>query len=276
METYTIQKFSLPALSAFDFQIMHGDTDRRTHSLEVDTHTHSEFEIYINLTGDMSFLVENSLYPLTRGDVILARPGELHHCVYHSDAKHRYFWLLIDCHQNEQALDSLFRRPDCHFVSLPQKEKEELIALCHRLMESELEDTIRFSLFFRLLALLVEGADKPGSPSQGLPEDLTRMLAYIQAHLADPIQVADMAADLYISESTINRRFREHLGLSALEFIRKRKLHLAADLLAHGESVLNAGLRAGYGDNSYFIRLFRQQYGMTPLQYKQAQKKRRN
>ncbi len=276
METYTIQKFTLPALSAFDFQIQHGETDRRTHISEADTHTHSEFEIYINLAGDISFLVENSLYPLTRGDVILARPGELHHCIYHSDVKHRYFWILIDYRQNAPILDGFFRRRDCHFVSLPQGEKEELIALCHRLMEGDLADGLRFGLFFRLLALLGEGTDKPGAPTQGLPEDLTRMLAYIQAHLGDPIQVADMAADLYISESTVNRRFREHLGLSALEFIRKRKLHLAADLLAHGESVLNAGLRAGYGDGSYFIRLFRQQYGMTPLQYKQAQKKRRD
>ena len=43
---------------------------------------------------------------------------------------------------------------------------------------------------------------------------------------------------------------------------------LAATLLREGKSVLDVGLKLGYADNSYFIKLFRKYYGVTPLQYK--------
>ena len=68
-------------------------------------HSHDCYEFYINVSGDVSFLVENSLYPLSRGDVIIARPGEQHHCVYRSDKPHKMFWILFDCEKNQTVLD---------------------------------------------------------------------------------------------------------------------------------------------------------------------------
>ena len=37
---------------------------------------------------------------------------------------------------------------------------------------------------------------------------------------------------------------------------------------AKGEKVLDTGLAAGYSDNSYFIKLFKQYYGITPNKFK--------
>ena len=92
-----IIKLNIPALNDFDFQIKLTETNRSIHTYEIGLHTHSEFELYINLSGDVSFLVENNLYDLKHGDVIIARPGEYHHCVYRSDAPHKLFWILFDC-----------------------------------------------------------------------------------------------------------------------------------------------------------------------------------
>ena len=102
-----ITKLTIPALNSFEFQIKYTETDRKSHTHEIGLHTHNEFEIYINLSGDVSFLVENNLYKLSRGDVIIARPGEYHHCVYRSDAPHKLFWILFDCRKNNDILDFL-------------------------------------------------------------------------------------------------------------------------------------------------------------------------
>ena len=59
------------------------------------SHIHDECEIYVNLRGDLSFIVENNIYPIKPGDIIITRPHEYHHCVYHSNKLHRHFWILF-------------------------------------------------------------------------------------------------------------------------------------------------------------------------------------
>ena len=74
--------------------------------------------------------------------------------------------------------------------------------------------------------------------------------------------------ELFISKSTIERRFQEELHLNPSEFIRKRKLVIAANKLRNGISVLEAGNSVGYADNSHFIKLFKEYFGVTPNKYK--------
>jgi oxalate decarboxylase/phosphoglucose isomerase-like protein (cupin superfamily) len=97
----------MPHVGRFDFQIKYTETDKNSHWHEIDLHTHSEFEFYINLSGDVSFLVKDRIYPVSRGDVVMVRPGELHHCFYHSDKPHKFFWILFDCKKNKNLLDAL-------------------------------------------------------------------------------------------------------------------------------------------------------------------------
>ena len=260
----------IPSVEPISFIVKRAVLDRQSHVQEIDTHTHREMEVYINLTGDISFLAEDRLYPLSRGDVFLARPGEHHHCVYRSDEPHEFFWILFDCERNRELLDFLFVDPSLNFLSPSDGQKTELFALCNTLLRPDLSEEDRFFTFFGLLQLLKLCASNPLRPQHALSEEVARMVTYVEGHLAEPLSVSAIARDLYISRSTVERRFREALGFSPLEYIRNRKLHEAAALLVGGASVLDAGLSVGYTDTSHFIRLFRDRYGMTPHQYKKT------
>ena len=45
-------------------------------------HIHDLCEIYVNLSGNVSFVVERNLYKILPGDIIITKPYEYHHCVY--------------------------------------------------------------------------------------------------------------------------------------------------------------------------------------------------
>lgn len=272
MENGKITKCRIPALSAFDLQIKYTETDRQSHRHEIWTHTHKEFELYINLAGDVSFLVEDVLYPLSRGDVILARPGEHHHCVYRSDAPHRLFWILFDCRGNEGLLDFLQSGFTENFVSPSAEHREELIGLCRALHGSELSDEARLYSFLRIFAILKESRGEEKGCLR-LPDGLAEIVEYIGAHITEELSVAELARRFYLSQSTLQRRFKEALDITPLEFIRQRRLRLAAALLREGASVLTAGTSVGFADNSYFIELFRHYYGVTPFRYRQTSSK---
>lgn len=263
-----LTKTTIPSINEFHFQIKYTETNRESHTHEIGLHSHNEFEVYINLSGDISFLVENNLYPLTRGDVIIARPGELHHCVYRSDAPHKLFWILFDSQANPLLTDFFFRHTDCNCISPPAALKNELIELCFSLLHNEASYSEKLYSFFRLLKILETGTEDNSQAQNTLPVDFQKILDYIDTHLSDPLQIADISSVFYISPSTLERRFKEYVDLKPLEFIQKRKLNLAAQRLRDGESVLNAGLSAGYTDNSYFIQLFKRHFGVTPFQYR--------
>jgi len=80
-------------MSRVDFSINHLDIDAASSLNQNETHIHKECEIYLNLSGNVCFEVENHLYPISRGSVIITRPYEYHHCIYRSNARHEHFWI---------------------------------------------------------------------------------------------------------------------------------------------------------------------------------------
>ena len=262
-------KFNNPG--DFDFMIQYAETDKRSHVYEIELHTHEELEIYINLTGDVSFLVENNLYPLGRGDIIVARPGEHHHCVYRSEALHKHFWILLR-YEKDKELFEFLKDLDVNFISPPGKVKNEIIDLCYSMLNEDLQKLDKFYCFLRLMKIL-KMSKKDNIEVNYLPEEFTKVLEYIDEHITENLKVTDIANTFFLSESTIERRFREYLEIKPLEFIRKKKMILAAELLRKGQTVLNAGMSVGYGDSSHFIKLFKRYYGMTPMKYKSIRNK---
>ena len=261
-------KIKIPKLNSFDFQIKYNELYRKNHMHQIDLHIHNEFEIYINLSGDVSFLVENSLYPLSRGDVILARPGELHHCVYRSDKPHRHFWILFDCEKNSDLLDFLKPFYNDNYISPKGTLREELLDICNSFTDEQISEEEKIYLFFRIFAILKQSKNGGTKISPKLPQDLSKIVNYIDEHIYEQLTVKEISNKLYISQSTLERRFKEILNITPLEFIKKKKLILAAQLLHSGESVLQTGTKLGYNDNSYFIKLFKSYYGCTPFEYK--------
>lgn len=269
----TITKFKIPELKSFNFQIKYNEIEPKNHWHEIDLHIHNEFELYINLEGDISFLVGDSLYPVSRGDVIIARPGEQHHCVYRSDKPHKMFWILFDCQKNSSLLDFLQPEFNDNYIPTEGKLSEEILELCAKLHSEKLSKEEQLYSFFRIFAILKESKNKSANVEDILPQDLSQIIDYIDQHIHEQLTVTQIANDLFISQSTLERRFKQILDITPLEFIRKKKLILAAQLLQSGESVLQTGLNLGYSDNSYFIQIFKKYYGCTPYKYKLINKK---
>lgn len=258
--------FCFPVLPSFDFMIAYNETSRQTHTKEIDLHTHNCVEFYINLSGDVSFLVQDKLFPVSRGDIIVSRPGEYHHCVYRSDAPHALYWILIDLPE-DYPKDAVSFSGANLIAPLPEV-KEEILAVCDALYNGTLTDFERYSHFFRMVSLMQEASGNRTDRNR-LPEDLTRAIRYIDAHIEENISLSDIAESLFMSKSTLERRFRRYVDMLPSAYIRNKKLLIAKDRLFSGMSVLEAGVSVGYQDNSHFIRLFTRQFGMTPYRYVQ-------
>ena len=73
----------------------YSETNVHEHIFQIDRHFHNQYEIYLNLSGDVSFMVEGNVYPVTRGDMIVTKAYEYHNCIYRSDKPHKHYWILF-------------------------------------------------------------------------------------------------------------------------------------------------------------------------------------
>lgn len=90
---------------------------------------------------------------------------------------------------------------------------------------------------------------------------------YINENISDMINIKELAKSLHMSESNFSHLFKKVIGIKPVEYIKNKKLDLALDYLRN-ESVTDVAFNLGYSNISYFIRLFKDKYNMTPKQYK--------
>lgn len=105
----------------------------------------------------------------------------------------------------------------------------------------------------------------PAPSSRDQSEKLKQVLDYIDAHLEDMIPVADLARICCFSESHFMRFFKLHVGMTCTEYINTLRLERAWKLLQSGQvSVIDAAFSSGFHNLSYFYRIFKKKYHMTP------------
>jgi AraC family transcriptional regulator len=98
-------------------------------------------------------------------------------------------------------------------------------------------------------------------------ERMNRALAWIERHLTEEIEWDEAAREAHCSLFHFLRMFEVITGLTAGEYVRRRRLSLAALELAAGEArVIDVALRYGYDSPDAFAKAFRKMFGCTPTE----------
>lgn len=95
------------------------------------------------------------------------------------------------------------------------------------------------------------------------------VLKYIENNYMHRITIADVSASIEFSESHFMRYFKETMGTSFVDYLRDYRLTMASRLLTTSDSaILDIAAEVGFDNLSYFNRVFKQRYHMTPSQFR--------
>ena len=233
-----------------------------------DFHIHDRCEVFYFNSGNAQYLVEGSVYPLTKGSLLIMRPGEAH-CLRFLSAERceRYavnFPLsLFDGYDPERRLMSSFTdrplgRDNLYF--LPGLE-DTFRDMCYY----EGDDYGRkLFMTIRLANISEMTRDKISGKANTEPTLTEQTVRYVNEMLYEEITVGQLAEHFFLSTSQFSRIFRQATGTSPWAYITAKRLIKAREMLHSGSSAKETAETCGFGDYSVFYKAYVKRYGKNP------------
>ncbi|MBY0547527.1 MAG: AraC family transcriptional regulator [Candidatus Obscuribacterales bacterium] len=98
---------------------------------------------------------------------------------------------------------------------------------------------------------------------------IEQAINYIESNLQDGLTPGKVASEAGFSEYHFHRMFASALGESISEYIKKRRLALAAERLhSSSESIMEIALSCQFDSQEAFTRAFKRAFGVTPGKYR--------
>ncbi|WP_442602991.1 AraC family transcriptional regulator [Paenibacillus sp. KN14-4R] len=107
---------------------------------------------------------------------------------------------------------------------------------------------------------------------------MNKVINYIQHHLDQDLSLHKLAEQAAFSPFHFHRVFKQVMGVSVNEFVRREKIERAAKMLLHNPSaaLTSVALDCGFSSVSTFSRAFKERFGVNATQYREQYLKRRN
>jgi AraC family transcriptional regulator len=123
------------------------------------------------------------------------------------------------------------------------------------------------------LALLGELTRQPESVERpgGRPAWLRRAVERLEASFMENVSLVSVAADCQVDPRHLARTFRQHVGCTMSEYVRRlRVAFVERELCAGHRALSDIALSAGFADQAHMSRVFRQATGQTPGAFRRS------
>jgi len=169
----------------------------------------------------------------------------------------------------EDRLDGLEQGADAYLTK--PFDRRELSAVVQRLLQNR---TLLREYYLAAQGLEQDHAPEPPTPvalSARESAFLEQVREAVDRHLDDPdYTVERLASGVFMSQSQLHRKLKAVAGLSPVQYIRRVRLQHARELLSGQPDlpVYAVAQACGFDDPAYFVRVFRQEFGVTPAAWR--------
>jgi YesN/AraC family two-component response regulator len=103
---------------------------------------------------------------------------------------------------------------------------------------------------------------------------ISQALTYITEHLCGACSLNDISEALHVSKAYLSTLFKKEMNCTVTDYVTKQRMKEAKKLLIETEmQVSQIYMKVGYQSDKYFIKVFKEYEGMTPLVYRKKWRK---
>ena len=260
-----------------------------THKQDELAHWHNSFELIEVVEGKFYCNVDGSEFLINKGNICIINRGRLHH-IYTED--HNAFkcrkktiifnpdYFIKDQNIYEKYILPLLEKDAFAHIQFNIKKgigldintlMKEIEALeDEKPIGYELEEYSLIYKVIRYLYLAYQSSKQSIHTAYDANVQIQRnMTSFIHEHFGLKIGLEDIAEAGQVSKSTCIRLFHKYTGKSPIDFLNNYRLQMSAEkLVTTSEQITEIAYSCGFGQPSYFNRLFLKEYNMTPNQYR--------
>lgn len=247
-------------------------------------HFHSAVEVIIPLQGEVVAQVGDEEFCVQAGELIIIPAGYSHG--FHMDEGSERELLLYEPNgvftlKEFSALRQMMARPIYLNMEDPLREQvREIFFEIIRIHRSGalLRNLHNYAHLMQIFAILGEKylvTDATPAEMNSLNRQLSgedafnRALDYLNKNYMDDLTLDSLAAYAGFSRYTLSRMFRQHTGETFTQYLSKRRVDMAMELLSGTRMpVTQVALQCGFNSIATFNRVFRDVKGCTPTQYR--------
>ncbi len=238
-------------------------------------HFHEFFEIEIAIDGTGACMINGNEYAMKRGTGYILTPADFHYLSGKENLM-LYNVMFDESIVNKQLLVKLFENEKNRYFSFDENEIKEITFLCEALIKerNEEKEYVSFAVTNLLELIIIFILRKIGSNESKNGRNslvMNNVLRYIYTHLRENPTLAQMAAMCNYSPNYFSRLFRENTGKKYTDFLNSLKINTAKRLLSSSEiSVKEIAQECGYSSVSNFYRVFKEETGIAPLNFRRS------
>ncbi|WP_337099781.1 helix-turn-helix transcriptional regulator [Paenibacillus sp. YIM B09110] len=256
------------------------------YNAQIQYHTHFHYEIYYFHDGKANYLINDRIYVLEPGDLLLMHGTTLHRAnvdpnvLYHRSTLHfdpYYFKQFI---QPPFAADLLapFQKLQNVRLQLRGEDKREIEMIFAKLVQFH-KDPSKYAfqrfqaLFLEFMIIINEHCKQPLQAIAAFPSPkehhVQSIISYVEKHYADDVTLDAVQAELHLSKYYLAKTFKEITGMTIFQFLMQRRIYQAKIELTQGKQpITDIGYEVGFKHPSHFSRAFKLQLNVTPEQYR--------
>ena len=233
-------------------------------------HSHDQYGIGVMQSGGHRSWSCVGSVTASAGDVIMVNPGEMHDGAPYGEVTRGWRMIYFEPALVAKELEEEF----CGLIELvrPVACDRRLARHCKRLfasLTSPYSDRLagEESLLGALMWILRRHSAVRPAPHGSSP-CVAKAVRRLDAAPGEPVSLAELAALSGISRFQLLRSFAGELGITPHAYLIQRRVRLARNLLASGQTPAQAAIQAGFADQSHMTRAFMRQLGITPARYR--------
>lgn len=256
-----------------DFEAHH---NRDPYFRTIEFHAHDFLELYLFLDGSVTYYIEDQVYDLCPGDLLIIPPGRMHRPVIANERaayERMVLWVELDYIARidgadgtlQTALRSVGQNGYC--VSLRGDDLVFASSLFRRIvaMHRRGMDAAFTASAIRLYLLQVtEAYSRLEAQAHTETAVIPQVIRYLTEHFREPLRLDDLAARFFISKSYLNRHFKAYTNATVYAYLMALRITHARRMLREGATAAEAGRECGFSDYSTFYKAFKAQTGLAP------------
>lgn len=231
--------------------------------------------IYVYSDGG-SIVCSEKAYPFQKGVLCFVGAEKYHYTMPDIPEKYERSKLFIPVELFDEILKMLsvnsskFSSGSFVYALIKESERSKVEEIFHKIKESEHDETygkwVLISGIIELLVFLNKHSFENIPAASGV---VSRAVEYINSNIERNITIDEICAEVHMSKYYFCRQFKKSTNTTIMKYILKTRIVMAKNMLLNENlTITEISNRCGFSSVSYFSRIFKEETGLSPLNYK--------